>query len=91
MAKILVVDDEPKVRTILKIILSAKQHEIREAGNGKEALSILETEPIDMVITDIRMDGLLTIFQRTPEGYLSRWSFLRKNALSKRYSQSCYI
>ena len=58
MAKILVVDDEPKVRTILKIILSAKQHEIREAGNGKEALSILETEPIDMVITDIRMDGL---------------------------------
>ena len=58
MAKILVVDDESKVRTILKIMLSSKGHEIWEGCDGNEALSILETEPIDLVITDIRMDGL---------------------------------
>ncbi len=58
MAHILVVDDEAKVRAILKIMLSAKGHDVEEAPDGKEALSRLETEAYDMAITDIRMGGL---------------------------------
>jgi DNA-binding NtrC family response regulator len=58
MARILVVDDEERVRTILRIMLSAKRHEVREASDGKKALSLLEEEAFDLVITDIRMDGL---------------------------------
>jgi len=58
MAHILVVDDEAKVRTILKIMISAKGHNVEEAADGNEALSKLEAEAFDMAITDIRMGGL---------------------------------
>jgi DNA-binding NtrC family response regulator len=58
MARILVVDDEAKVRAILKIMISAKGHDVEEAPDGNEALSKLETEAFDMAITDIRMGGL---------------------------------
>ncbi len=55
MALILVVDDEPKMRHILKIMLELKGHKVLEAPHGKEALKILEGEPCDLVITDIKM------------------------------------
>ncbi len=58
MATILIVDDEERVRTILRLMLSAKGHSIAEAGNGLEALQQLEQDAYDLVITDIRMDGL---------------------------------
>ena len=58
MAKILIVDDEERVRTILRLMLSMKGHIIGEAGNGLEALEQLEVDQYDLVITDIRMDGL---------------------------------
>ena len=58
MATILIVDDEERVRTILRLMLSAKGHTITEAGNGHEALQQLEQDSYDLVITDIRMDGL---------------------------------
>jgi len=58
MAKILIVDDEERVRTILKLMLAGKNHEISEAGNGLEALDKLAAEQFDLVISDIRMDGL---------------------------------
>ena len=58
MARILVVDDEERVRTILKIMLSSKGHEIGEASDGDQALSRLEAEAFDLVITDIKMDKM---------------------------------
>jgi DNA-binding NtrC family response regulator len=58
MAKILIVDDEERVRTILRLMLTAKGHVIGEAGNGLEALEQLKADTYDLVITDIRMDGL---------------------------------
>jgi DNA-binding NtrC family response regulator len=58
MAKILIVDDEERVRTILRLMLTVKGHVIGEAGNGLEALEQLEADMYDLVITDIRMDGL---------------------------------
>lgn len=58
MAHILVVDDEERVRTILKIMLSAEGHDVMEASGGNKALSLLDGEAFDLVITDIRMDGL---------------------------------
>lgn len=61
MARILIVDDEEKIRHILGIMLSMKGYNITEAGNGLEALRLLEADVFDVVISDIRMpemDGL---------------------------------
>ncbi|RUM89892.1 MAG: sigma-54-dependent Fis family transcriptional regulator [Thermodesulfatator sp.] len=55
MAKILIVDDEKKIRHILAIMLARKGHDISQAGNGKDALELLEQNAFDVVISDIRM------------------------------------
>ena len=56
-ANILVVDDEEILRGMVREIL-APDHTVLLAGNGREAIDILEREPVDMVITDLRMPGL---------------------------------
>ena len=61
--KILVVDDEKIEREGVKYLLSleAGEREIFEAANGKQALQILRTQSIDLLLTDIKMphmDGL---------------------------------
>ncbi len=58
MARILIVDDEEKIRHILSIMLKLKGHQTEEAQNGKQAIDILKKEPFDVVITDLRMPGI---------------------------------
>ncbi len=53
---ILIVDDEEKIRKILKINLQSK-YQVLLAQNGKEALQYLQKEPIQLVLTDLRMPG----------------------------------
>jgi len=55
---ILVVDDSETMRAVIKktVTMSGVQiGEFREAGNGKEALQVLENEWIDVVLSDINM------------------------------------
>ncbi len=59
-AKILVVDDEPPIRRLLRTGLSAHGYEILDAPNGKAALELLEKKP-DLIILDLGLpdiDGL---------------------------------
>ncbi|MDY0189348.1 MAG: sigma-54 dependent transcriptional regulator [Desulfuromonas sp.] len=58
MAKILIVDDEERIREILAIMLEGHGHSVTMAGNGLAAVEILQQQPVDMVISDIRMDGM---------------------------------
>jgi len=58
MAKILVVDDEERIREILQIMLEGAGHSVSLAQNGRYALEVLQQEPVDMVISDIRMDEM---------------------------------
>jgi len=58
MAGILVVDDENRVRSILRIMLESMDHIVFEAANGIEALAVIQDKDIDLVISDIRMDGM---------------------------------
>jgi len=58
MANILIVDDENRIRSILRIFLESKGHSIDEAENGITALEKLEDNEFDLVISDIRMDGM---------------------------------
>jgi CheY-like chemotaxis protein len=54
-ARILVVDDERMVRTILVKLLSLKGHDVEQAASGSEALSIVESQEFDVVFTDLGM------------------------------------
>ena len=56
--RILVVDDEDKIRSIIKMYFSREGYDITEAVNGKHALDILEREKFDLIILDIMMPEL---------------------------------
>jgi two-component system response regulator AtoC len=59
--RILIVDNEARMRRILELSLKAMGHVVAEAGDGVEALSIVEKQPIDLILTDLRMprmDGI---------------------------------
>jgi DNA-binding NtrC family response regulator len=57
-AKILVVDDEDSLRTTLAANLELEGYQVVEARSGEEALSVLQQQKFDLVLTDIRMPGM---------------------------------
>jgi response regulator RpfG family c-di-GMP phosphodiesterase len=57
----LVVDDEPRLRQVLMHLMKNDGYSCVEAGNGEEALALLQEHPITLVMSDLRMpkmDGL---------------------------------
>jgi two-component system chemotaxis response regulator CheY len=71
-AKILTVDDSCSMRQMVRAALEADGHQIQEAQNGYEALDVLDSEPVDLIITDLympAMDGLtlLRAIRERPE------------------------
>ena len=59
--RVLVVDDHPVNRRVIRLFLAPFECELFEAENGKEALDALEAEPVDIVLMDVNMpvmDGL---------------------------------
>ena len=55
MKHVLVVDDMPEIRMVLKALLEEPEVEVLEAGNGREALELLEGVGVDLVVTDCQM------------------------------------
>lgn len=53
--KILIADDEPEIREVLRMMLGSEGYEIREAVNAEEAVE--QAEGADLVILDIMMPG----------------------------------
>jgi len=53
--RILIVDDEQEMRTLLKLCLSEKNYHLSEATNGTEALEVIKDHDISIVILDIMM------------------------------------
>lgn len=69
--KVLVVDDEPRLRRVLVRLLEGEGFTCREAGSGTEAVALLEKETFPLVISDIRMpqmDGVTLLKEIT-----TRW------------------
>lgn len=58
MPVILVVDDEPLQRDIMKTILTAEGYETITASSGQEALGIIKEFHPDIILTDLRMEGM---------------------------------
>jgi DNA-binding response OmpR family regulator len=56
--RILVVEDDAEMRSLLKDFFTEEGFEIDSVSNGSEAFRILVRELFDLVITDIRMPGL---------------------------------
>jgi CheY-like chemotaxis protein len=67
MAKILVVDDEPSIRRVVRLGLTSLGHTICEAADGNEALAQFDAVgQVDLVITDVVMagkDGIETLVE----------------------------
>lgn len=58
MSVILIVDDEPLQRDILRTILGGEGHEIHTASSGEEALQTARAFSPDVVLTDLKMEGM---------------------------------
>ena len=68
MHKILVVDDDPGIRDMLRDMLEREHYQVLVAANGAEAIEVYATEPASVVITDIIMpekEGIETIMELT--------------------------
>ncbi len=60
-AEILVVDDDPRLREVVRYALSREGFSVREAANGVEALQALDQAPVDLLVLDVmmpEMDGM---------------------------------
>ena len=53
--RILVVDDEPSMRDMLRIVLRRDGYDVLVAEDGRQAISVLERERVDLLLSDIRM------------------------------------
>jgi two-component system response regulator AtoC len=56
--RILIVDDEEQMRELLAKVLERDGYQVTTASDGGQAMAILEKEPVDLVVTDVRMPGL---------------------------------
>ncbi len=60
-ARILVIDDNPEARELLKVVLEEKGYSIMEAENGEQALDVMSKTLVHMAIVDLdmpRMNGI---------------------------------
>jgi two-component system, OmpR family, phosphate regulon response regulator PhoB len=54
---ILIVDDEPGIRGVLRIFLELEEYRILEAANAEETFAVLQTEKPDLIILDVILGG----------------------------------
>jgi len=55
MAKILVIDDERPIRSLLRAVLESDHHQVFEAANGRLGLELYRERSVDLIITDLVM------------------------------------
>ena len=66
MAKVLVIDDDPGFRRMIRMVLTRMHHDVVEAQDGNEGLDLFKAERPDLVISDIVMpnkEGIQTILE----------------------------
>ena len=57
MAHILIIDDEPQIRLVMRKMLESEGYTVTDAADGKEGLESYQENPPDLVITDLIMPG----------------------------------
>lgn len=51
----MIVDDDPDIRDVLRLTLSEEDYEVLEASDGEEALKIINSKPLDLVLLDYKI------------------------------------
>lgn len=72
MPRVLVVDDEPDIATLIRVTLETDGHQVDVASNGAQALEMVDEGAFDAVILDVTMPGMdgfevLTALKSDPE------------------------
>ena len=57
-SRVLIVDDEPQIRRVLRLALTAQAFDVRVAADGESALDTFRDWGPDLVITDLSMSGM---------------------------------
>jgi len=67
--RILVVDDQRNMRTTTALLLRAEGFHVEEAGDGEAALAALSSKPVDLMLTDLKMEPMdgLSLLKRALE------------------------
>lgn len=55
---ILIVDDEPRIRSSLRLLLEDPERSIRECGTGSDAITVLKSRLIDLVLLDVNLPDI---------------------------------
>jgi DNA-binding NtrC family response regulator len=58
MSRLLLVDDKENIRTVMAAVLGREGYVVETAADGREALAVILHDPPDLVISDVRMEGL---------------------------------
>jgi len=97
MARVLLVDDEPMLRSALRQYLEFSGHTVQEARDGDDALSVARSNLPDIVVSDVLMpirDGLSLCREMRADAALARVPFLFITARSTRtdlYEEMAHI
>jgi DNA-binding response OmpR family regulator len=73
------VEDEKEIAEVVRTVLQREHHQVDWAPNGKEALTCLETETYDAIITDVQMPLLSGV--RLHQVIAGRWPGLAKRII----------
>lgn len=55
---VLVVDDDAKLRKLVRVNLEQRGYQVKEAANGRDAMAVIEAQTPDLVIVDLVMPGI---------------------------------
>jgi signal transduction histidine kinase/CheY-like chemotaxis protein len=85
--RVLVVDNEPEITSMLKEILALDGHDVRCAPSGEKALQLLARHDFQIILTDLRMPsidgiGLYQTLARLTPGLLDRVGFITGDTFS---------
>ena len=58
MAEVLVVDDDPAVQSVIKLVLERAGHAVAVASDGRKAIAEFEGKEFDLLLLDIFMQGM---------------------------------
>jgi PAS domain S-box-containing protein len=86
--RVLVVDNEPEITSMLKEILTLDGHEVRCASSGEKALKLLARQDFQIILTDLRMpnmggSGLYQTLARLTPRLLDRVGFITGDTFSR--------
>ena len=58
MSRVLIIDDEEKITRILKDAITSEGFDVETSSSAEEALPLIEKGGIDIILCDLRLDGM---------------------------------